>query len=216
MLRRIGRHDSPSRAALARQKARRAAGRLIRRKEGKAPGEFMWYVDGGRRYFVVPNNDVYGGIRINVDGREPAGQVPPGREFDDVCAMLESELAAWTNLETGEPLVQRLVRIEECYSGPARPQLPDLLVEWNRRARIRAIGSPRHGRVDQDYPGPRTGDHVPGGLLVTRGPGIQPGRAPRAVSMADLAPTIAAAVDVDLPDVDGTVQPDLIGSAVRT
>jgi predicted AlkP superfamily phosphohydrolase/phosphomutase len=215
MLRRIAKRSSISRAALARERARRAAGRLTRRARGRDPGAFMRYVDGGRPFFTVPNNEVYGGIRINLRGREPAGQVRPGRDFDDVCDLLESELATWTNVETGEPLVQRVVRIEECYAGPERAKLPDLLVEWNRSAPIRAIGSPRYGGIEEK-PGFRTGDHVPGGLLVAAGPGIQPGRAPAAISMVDLAPTIAAAVDVDLPDVDGTAHPELIGSPVRT
>jgi predicted AlkP superfamily phosphohydrolase/phosphomutase len=207
MLRRIGRRSSYSRGRLVRQGARRAAGRLTRRKQGTEPGAFMWYVDGGRRFFPIPNNDVCGAIRVNVRGREPAGQVAAGREFDETCAMLESELATWTNLDTGEPLVPRVVRIEECYAGPERAQLPDLLVEWNRTAPIRSIGAPHYGRIDQEYSGFRTGDHVPGGLLVARGPGIRPGRRADAISMADLAPTIAAGADVDLPDVDGTAQP---------
>jgi len=33
--------------------------------------------------------------------------------------------------------------------------------------------------------------------------------------MVDLAPTIAAAVEVDLPNVDGSAQLDLIGSLMR-
>jgi hypothetical protein len=33
--------------------------------------------------------------------------------------------------------------------------------------------------------------------------------------MIDVAPTIAAAVEVDLPGVDGTTQSDLIGSLMR-
>jgi predicted AlkP superfamily phosphohydrolase/phosphomutase len=214
MLRRIGKQSS-SRSAFTRQRARRAMGRLTRRKHGTKPGAFMWYVDGDRRFFPIPNNEVCGAIRMNLRDREPAGLVDPGREFDDVRDMLESELASWTNLETGEPLVQRVVRIEECYAGPERDALPDLLVEWNRSAPIRSIGSPDYGRIDREYPGLRTGDHVPGGLLVSRGPGIQPGRVSSAISMVDLAPTIAAAVDVDLPDVDGTVQRELIGSSVR-
>jgi predicted AlkP superfamily phosphohydrolase/phosphomutase len=124
-------------------------------------------------------------------------------------------LATWTNLETGEPLVERVVRIETCYPGPERDALPDLIVDWNRRAPIRSIGAPRYGRIDQEYNGLRTGDHVPDGVLVTRGPGIQPGHRTDAISMVDLAPTIAAAVDVDLPNVDGTAQRDLIGAPVR-
>jgi hypothetical protein len=215
MLRRIAKGFSTSRAALIRQRTHRAAGRLTNRPRGREPGSFMWYVDGGRPFFTVPNNDVYGAIRINVRGREPAGQVTPGREFDQICDMLESELATWTNLETGAPLVQRVVRVENFYDGAEQGRLPDLLVEWNRSAPIRSIGAPGYGRIDQEYVGDRTGDHVPGGLLVARGAGIRPGRRADAISMVDLAPTIAAAVDVGLPGVDGTAQLDLIGSVMR-
>jgi predicted AlkP superfamily phosphohydrolase/phosphomutase len=215
MLRRMAKQTSVSPTGLLRQKAKRVAGRLTNRPHGREPGSFMWYVDGGRPFFGVPNNDVHGAIRINVRGREPAGQVAPGREYDQMCDRLEHELATWTNLETGEPLVERVVRIETCYPGPERDALPDLIVDWNRRAPIRSIGAPRYGRIDQEYNGLRTGDHVPDGVLVTRGPGIQPGRRTDAISMVDLAPTIAAAVDVDLPNVDGTAQRDLIGAPVR-
>jgi predicted AlkP superfamily phosphohydrolase/phosphomutase len=216
MLRRMAKQTSISPMALLRQKVKRVAGRLTHRPRGREPGSFMWHVDGGRPFFGVPNNDVYGAIRINVRGREPAGQVAPGREYDQMCDLLEHELTTWTNLETGEPLVQRVVRIETYYEGPERDALPDLLVEWNRRAPIGSIGAPRYGRIDDEYTGLRTGDHVAGGLLVTRGPGIPPGRRPGAIAMVDIAPTIAAAVDVDLPDVDGTAQHDLIGGPVRT
>jgi predicted AlkP superfamily phosphohydrolase/phosphomutase len=216
MLRRMATRSSSSRTALVRERARRAAGRLTKRPSpNREPGSFMWYVDGGRPFFTVPNNDVCGGIRVNMRGREPRGQVAPGSEFDQVCDMLENELATWTNLETGESLVQRVVRVESCYDGPARDVLPDLLVEWNRSAPIRSIGAPRYGRIDKEYDGVRTGDHVPGGLLVARGPGVQAGRRADAISMVDLAPTIAATVDVDLPDADGTAQLDLLGAPVR-
>jgi hypothetical protein len=217
MLRRMATRASTSWTALVGERARRAAGRLTKRPSpGREPGSFMWYVDGGRPFFTVPNNDVCGGIRINVRGREPRGQVAPGSEFEQVCDMLENELATWTNLETGESLVESVVRVESCYDGPARDGLPDLLVEWNRGAPIRSIGAPRYGRIDQEYTGVRTGDHVPGGLLVARGPGVHAGRRRDSISMVDLAPTIAAAVDVDLPGIDGIAQPDLVGSPVRT
>src|SRR4029450_6963397 len=45
-------------------------------------------VAGSQRYFEVPNNDVYGGIRINLAGREPAGWVRPGAELDARCGEL--------------------------------------------------------------------------------------------------------------------------------
>jgi predicted AlkP superfamily phosphohydrolase/phosphomutase len=197
--------------ATLRERARRAVGRVTRTPKGRAPGAFMWYVDGARPFFTVPNNDVYGGIRINLRGREPHGLVAPS-EYDKVCQMLEDELMTWTNLETNEPLVQRVVAIDDHYAGSARATLPDLVVEWNRRTPIRSIGAPRYGRIDREFTGNRTGDHVPGGLLVTRGPGVEPGRVEDPIPMVDVAPTICAAVDVQLESVDGSAHPELIGS----
>lgn len=197
----------------ARERSRRAIGRYTRKHGVRAPGAFMWYVDGARPFFAIPNNNVYGGIRVNLRGREPHGLVSPGREYEDVCGMLENELLTWKNLETGEPLVQNVTALDDYYSGPERASMPDLVVEWNHSAPIRSIGAPRYGRVDRESISNRTGDHIPGGLLVTRGPGIEPGSTGEEVSMLDLAPTICAAVDVDLPGVDGTVRPDLIGAA---
>jgi predicted AlkP superfamily phosphohydrolase/phosphomutase len=211
MLRRIAaKRSRPSRFAETRELARRAIGRVARTPGGRTPGAFMWYVDGGRPYFTVPNNDVYGGVRINLKRREPGGLVAPGREYDDVCQMLEHELMTWTNLETGQPLVQRVAPVDDYYAGPERATLPDLVVEWNRTAPIRSIGSPDYGRIAREYAGNRTGDHIPGGLLVTRGPGIAPAPTNGAIPMVDLAPTICSAVDVELAGVDGTPHPELI------
>ena len=190
---------------------RRAIGRVTWKPGGRTPGAFMWFVDGGRPYFTVPNNDVYGGIRINLHGHEPHGLVPE-QQRDEVHRMLEHELMTWTNLESGEPLVQRVMAVDECYEGPARDTLPDLMVEWNRSAPIRSIGSPAYGTIQREYAGNRTGDHVPGGLLVTRGPGVTRGSANGSIPMVDLAPTICAAVDVELDGADGQVRPELVGS----
>jgi predicted AlkP superfamily phosphohydrolase/phosphomutase len=211
MLRRIADRRPRSRFSELRERARRAVGRITRTPGGRTPGAFMWFVDGGRPFFTVPNNDVCGGIRINLQGREPHGLVPAG-EYEKVCQMLEHELATWSNLETGRPLVQRVGRIDDYYGGPERATLPDLVVEWDRTAPIRSIGSTTYGRIDREYGGNRTGDHVAGGLLVTRGPGIAPGSRGDTVPMVDLAPTICAAVDVELDGADGVPHPELIGT----
>lgn len=213
MLQRIAREQSPrATVAEARERARRAIGRYTRKHGVRAPDAFMWYVDGGRPFFPIPNNNVYGGIRINLKGREPHGLVAPGRDYDEICRVLEGELMTWKNLDSGEPLVESVTALDDYYSGPERASMPDLAVEWNHDAPIKSIGAPRYGRIDREWTSIRTGDHIPGGLLVSRGPGIEPGTTGDAISMLDLAPTICAAVGVELASVDGTPQPALIES----
>jgi predicted AlkP superfamily phosphohydrolase/phosphomutase len=205
MLRRIEDVDGPpSRPIRVREAARRRVRRAQRwRRAGSE--SFVSAVDGSRRFFTVPNNDVHGGVRINLVGREPAGRVLPGVDFDQTCALVTDALADWRNVETGTTIVQSVTRTELVYSGPASAHLPDLIVNWDRSVPINAVESPRHGRIDRGYAGVRTGDHRPGGLLVAYGPAVRTQRHAGAVVLesADVAPTVCAALDVPLPDVDG-------------
>jgi len=156
-----------------------------------------------RKYFKVPNNDVFGGIRINLKGREPGGRVAPGEEYARVCRQLTEDLMAFTNLETGEPLALRVVDTDIVYRGPHRDHLPDLMVEWNRSAPISSIHSPKTGRIDGEYRGVRTGDHKSDGFVFVTGPGIKAGPIAAPVSGMDIGPTLAEWLGVTLPDTDG-------------
>jgi predicted AlkP superfamily phosphohydrolase/phosphomutase len=162
-----------------------------------------------RRFFPLPNNDAYGAIRLNLAGREPAGRVAPG-DFEDVCAGLERDLLAFTNLETGEPVVRRLWRANEFYRGPLMDHLPDLIVEWNRDAPISRIRSDKTGEITGTYQKSRTGDHSNNGIFFMSGEGVTAGAVNRAVSVMDFGPTIAARLGVALPGVDGRSLADLV------
>ena len=155
-----------------------------------------------RRCFKVPNNDVFGAIRINLRGREPAGKVDPP-DYDRYCAFLREELMAFRNLESGAPLVTRVWSVQELYPGEDTGDLPDLFIEWNRTAPISRIGSPRAGVIEATYTGCRTGDHQEQGLYVIAGPGIEPGRRIEPISVTDFGPTCAALLGTVLPGVDG-------------
>ena len=56
------------------------------------------------------------------------------------------------------------------------------------------------------------GDHFPGGMFIAAGPGIQPGKLERTVSIMDFAPTFCALLDVPLPDVDGQPIREITGA----
>ena len=68
-----------------------------------------------QRWFMAPNNTVYGGVRINVRGREPGGVVVSRREYERVCARLTEDLLELVNVDTGEPVVHGVSRTEEHY-----------------------------------------------------------------------------------------------------
>ena len=158
----------------------------------------------GRECFAIPNNDVYGAVRINQIGREPHGRVPPGAQCTAFAEQLTQDLMQLTT-DTGEPVVRRVLRSAELYDGALLGTLPDLLIEWNREKPISCVYSPKIGTIRGRFAGLRTGDHKPDGLLFALGPSIQPGRLKQAISVMDFAPTIAALLGVPLPDVDGRV-----------
>jgi len=165
-----------------------------------------------RRCFKVPNNDVFGGIRVNLRGREPAGKVDPD-DYERYCAFLRESLRAFENLDSGTPLVNEVWRTQEMYPGENTSGLPDLLVEWNRDSPISRISSPKTGVIEGIYTGCRTGDHRDQGLFIVVGPGIKAARQVEQVSVMNFGPTIAELLGVALPGVDGqSIMPRLAGN----
>ncbi|MGH7268745.1 MAG: alkaline phosphatase family protein [Candidatus Rokuibacteriota bacterium] len=161
--------------------------------------------------FSVENNFSHGGIRINLVGREPNGRVQRGPEWETLCRELTTSLLEIVNLDTGKPVVTRVIRTAEMYPGEYLDHLPDLLVDWSNDAPVRAIGSPRIGELRGEYTYRRTGDHRPGGLFVAAGPSIRHGWMDRTVSILDFAPTLTGLLGVDLPEVDGAPIPEVLG-----
>jgi predicted AlkP superfamily phosphohydrolase/phosphomutase len=145
-----------------------------------------------RRFFLSPNNSVYGGIRINLAGREPAGLVEPGLEYEMVCDQLRRDLLELINIDTAEPAIRAVERTERYYAREATDELPDLIIEWNRNAPIETVWSAKTGTVHARYPYWRTGDHRPAGHLFISGPEFVDGAALDEIFIGDLGPTICA------------------------
>ena len=156
-----------------------------------------------RKCFTVGHNEISGAIRINLVGRERYGRIHRGTEYDAYCEYLISNFLELINLDTGEPLVQEVLRTAYLYPGDYLDNLPDLLVVWNRNAPISCAGSVKVGEIRSTYPGYWSGNHVPDGIFFASGPGIEPEELTPPVSVMDMAPTIAALLEIRLPDVDG-------------
>lgn len=162
--------------------------------------------------FSIHDTPSHAGIRINLVGREPEGKVQPGPDYQQFCAELEKDLLGIINVETGKPVVQRVIRTRDYYSGEYLAHLPDLLVEWDEEDPIPAVFSEKFGKISTNFWHPRTGHHRPGGMYLAFGPSVQPGVLDRTVSLMDFAPTIAKLLNVSLPDVDGRAIDELLAS----
>jgi len=153
----------------------------------------------GMRAFAVPTNNMTGAIRINLRGRDPAGLVEPGSEYEALCRQLTEGLLALENAETGRSAVRWVKRVETIYRGPRLSEMPDLFVEWDHSAPITTLRSPQIGTVSQVLPHERTGDHFQSGLLLGLGPQFRSGEITDEVRTQDIAPTILDFFEVPRP-----------------
>ncbi len=156
-----------------------------------------------RKCFLLPYNTNCSAIRVNLVGREPEGRVHPGADYDAFFEALAADLKEIVNLETGQPIIKEVLRTADHYAGEHLTDLPDIIVQYNRDARIRRVHSEKIGEVVVKSSTTRTGEHCPRGLFFAKGPNIRPNHLNQAISGMDLAPTIAATLGFRLTDVDG-------------
>lgn len=173
------------------------------------------------RFFALPC-DVNGFLRLNVRGREAGGIVEPGDEYEELLAELEAAFLGFRTIETGEPVVERVVRADDvdAAGGPRRHLLPDLIVHWApiESCRVSGVVSERFGEVRWEpgapLPSGRSGNHRPDGWVAAAGAGIASG--PRLVcDSIDLAPTIVRWLGADVPGLQGRPVPELTGDPTR-
>jgi predicted AlkP superfamily phosphohydrolase/phosphomutase len=149
------------------------------------------------RAFALPT-DLEGCIRVNLRGREPAGIVDPGGEYDDLCREIRQRLSELVNPASGEPAVREVSLCSEIFPGERRDQLPDVVVAWNDAAPIAALQAPGLGPIEGASPDPRTGTHSTSGFLLAHGPAIPQG-AGGTGHLAQVAPSVLRLLGLD-PD----------------
>ena len=158
-----------------------------------------------RRCFAVPHNENAGAVRINVAGREPAGCVRPGTDYEAACDSIARDLLEVVDAGTGRPVIKEVIRVAAECGGRLPDDFPDLLAVWAREAPIRVVTSPRIGVVNgSPVIGARTGDHNWDCALFAQGPAVSwRGQLTDLMRVEDIAPTLASMLDCALPDCDG-------------
>ncbi len=148
----------------------------------------------------------FGQVYVNLAGVRPQGIVQPGQEYQELREQLVREAQALRDPRTGEPLIERVYRREEIYSGPYIARTPDLIVQ-PRGWEYMAFGHADFGsnKLVESIIG-LSGHHRPDGVLILAGAGVKPGMQLEGASILDLAPTILHAMNVPVPqEFDGRV-----------
>jgi predicted AlkP superfamily phosphohydrolase/phosphomutase len=127
----------------------------------------------------------FGGLRLNLRGREGEGAVDPA-EADALLDELEERLRALELPGSDEPLVVEVWRARELYPGPfAAGLLPDLLFETHADVAVRPVPHATwFEKLQGTFP-----DHAREGIWVAAGPSIAPRAERGSAEIADLAPT---------------------------
>jgi predicted AlkP superfamily phosphohydrolase/phosphomutase len=155
--------------------------------------------------FMLPS-DHFGQIRLNVQGRERDGIVPPDA-VDGLIDQIRQGLLSFRDPD-GEPAVIAVDRTSEVL-GPGKRDgsLPDLVVRWSNRPSggVTHVTSEELGSTVR-RPGSgsgRSGAHEPTGwALVVPASGVVVDT--ERPSVLDIVPTVCAAVGVETPDLPGS------------
>ena len=147
-----------------------------------------------------------GSIYVNVKGREPQGIVESGAEYEAVRDEIERMALDFRDPRTGRPLIGKVLRREEIYSGPHLDKAPDLTLLPKEPSDI-FFGLADFGhRLTVDTVYRYSGMHRDHGMLIVNGPNVQPGSILQDASIYDIAPTVLHAMGLPVPsDMDGHV-----------
>ncbi|HEM62178.1 MAG TPA: nucleotide pyrophosphatase, partial [Chloroflexi bacterium] len=152
---------------------------------------------------IHPDSRAYsldpGRIFVNLRGREPLGSVGLGQDYERVRSELIDSLSALSDPDSGEPMIERVYRREEIYSGPCYDQAPDLVAMPHR-------GYDLKGSIKKDVLTDRgviNGAHTyDDAMLYVQGQEVRKDE----VAIVDVMPTILHLMGVPIPeDVDGEV-----------
>ncbi len=127
----------------------------------------------------------FAALRLNLAGREPNGVVPAGMADATIGVILE-QLLAYRLPDSDRPVFVRAWRTSELYPGPANGDLPEILLEADRKFLCRPyFGRPTAIALPTSLP-----EHERGGVLFAAGPSFRRIAERGSASILDVTPTL--------------------------
>ncbi|HUB67753.1 MAG TPA: alkaline phosphatase family protein [Candidatus Methylacidiphilales bacterium] len=160
-------------------------------------------------------------VSINLKGVKPQGIVEPA-DYEKVMKDVVAALQTVKDPRTNQPVIQKIYRRDEIYSGPFTDRAPDLTLEWwgespfNTKPSLGSEAGEPPLKIEKPHPlrmSEWCGNHVLHGILVGRGPRLRSGVSCSGARLIDLAPTILALLGLPIPsDMDGRVLAEILDS----
>lgn len=130
-------------------------------------------------------------IYLNVSGREPAGTVAWGKEYQRVREQLAERLMNFADPWTHRPLVERVYRREELYHGPHITDAPDLIVIYRYGEYDHKKGTVFLSTRPVEPVRDANATHRLHGIFALHAPGVaRSGERLEPVHIQDIAPTV--------------------------
>lgn len=140
-----------------------------------------------KAYSLIP-----GRIYINLKGREWAGTIFQGEEYQAICNEIQSEIREMTDPETGEKIIDKVFLRKDIYKGAFMHRAADIFV-------IPKDGYDLKGNLTADsltFKGDLVGMHTYGDAFLYMD-GVKPGS--RKPEIIDVLPTIFDLLNVSIP-----------------
>jgi predicted AlkP superfamily phosphohydrolase/phosphomutase len=145
------------------------------------------------------------GIHIRV-ARKPGEVGVSPAEYESFRDRLIEELLGTRDPESGEPVVQAVLKKEEAFPGLHNDRCPDLTVILNDHGFISTLNTDPVVWKRPEV----SGTHRPEGILVASGRGVRAGARAPMQSILDVAPTLLYSLGLDVPsDFEGSVMREL-------
>jgi predicted AlkP superfamily phosphohydrolase/phosphomutase len=154
--------------------------------------------------------DHQGYIRINLKGREKAGIVNQGEEYEQLCKKIIEGINSFKDEDTGEPAADKVLKSDKIFNnGSAFENLPDILVNWKLKpsAKMKKVKSEFYGEIEWPTPGQnpdgRSGNHREEGFLIAAGKTasvkVKSSLILNRNHIIDLAPTFLSMLGLEIP-----------------
>ena len=155
--------------------------------------------------FGVQMYTPFGGIRVNLAGREPGGIVAPGGEYEALRSAIIDALRPLRDGE-GRAVIRNAWRREDVFPEGVAEQIPDVIFEVSPEFIPSTHFFDRPSVVTPLVVKSLTGVHAMDGIFLAAGPGVRRGERITGAEIIDLAPTILYALGRPIPsDMDGKV-----------
>ncbi|KAB1198215.1 MULTISPECIES: alkaline phosphatase family protein [Haloferax] len=152
-------------------------------------------------------------LYINLKNRFSKGKVSP-EQYDEIVEEVCESICSIKHPETGEKLVESVIRSDEEFEGWKLDDAPDLIVRTVPNCTLKGGYSESLLQSSAQNKHDRSGDHRSEGILIASGPSFRSGTFDGA-NVLDIAPTLLHLQDCPIPNViDGSVMKSALSSRI--